>query len=81
MILLVVLIAFLALHEGGEKLFDSAGELCVALAAVALSLARGRLQIVGRLSPGALRRGLALARAAPLVGPVPLEISPAPLRL
>ena len=79
-LLLVVLIAFVALHEGGEKLFGSAGELCVALALVVVSLVRGRPQIVGRPSRGPLRRG-PLACAAPRAGPVPLSISLAPLRL
>jgi peptidoglycan/LPS O-acetylase OafA/YrhL len=81
-VLLVVLIAFVAIHEGGEKVFESAGELCVALAALVLTI------LVQLLPPGLVRPPQAPRRRGPLHGPTALpagdlkfSITLAPLRL
>lgn len=80
-LLLVVLIAFVALHEGGETLFASAGELCVALALVLVGLVRAPARIVGRRSPASRHRGPPLVPAARGAAGLNLSISLAPLRL
>jgi hypothetical protein len=55
-IVLVVLIAVVALHEGGERLLESAGELCIAVAALGVvALARLLPPLVVR--PSSVSRG------------------------
>jgi hypothetical protein len=79
-VVLAVLIAFLAIHEGGEKLFESAGELCVALAAVAfVTLARVLLPLRVRPARTPQRRGPPRVALALRAGDLKLSI--APLRL
>lgn len=80
-VLLVVLIAFIAIHEGGDKLFESAGELCVALAAVLLvTLVRVLPPLRVRAARGPQRRGPPLVPAL-RAGTLKLSIPIAPLRL
>jgi hypothetical protein len=81
-VLLVVLIAFVAIHEGGEKVSEAAGELCVALAGVVL------VTLVRALPPlrvGAVmifqRRGPPLVSARGRAGDLKLSNALAPLRL
>jgi hypothetical protein len=79
-VLLVLLVAFVAFHEGSEKLFGSAGELCIAVALVVVSIVRARPQIVGRPSRAFQSRAPPVPPVAP-AGGVKLSISVAPLRL
>jgi hypothetical protein len=80
-ILLVLLVAFIAFHEGSEKLFGSAGELCIAVAVVVVSLVRARPQIVGRPSRAFESRAPPVPPVTLPAGGVKLSISLAPLRL
>lgn len=78
LILLVLLLGMLAFHEGLAKLFESAGELCVALALFALARLGGRPRPVTQRTLSQPWRGppwaLLAVRAAALPAPSPLRL-------
>ena len=80
-LLLVALIALIAIHEADEKLFEVAGDLCVALAAVVVALVRLLAPVLVRLLRGPARRGPPVVPAALAAAGLDPPVSFAPLRL
>jgi hypothetical protein len=81
-VLLVVLIAFIAVHESGDKLLESAGELCVGLAALlVVTLVRLLPTVLVHALRGHRRRGPPPAAAGLRPCGPDVSIFVAPLRL